>query len=69
MTNTTQDICLPCSVRFPDGVTAVDIRRHGRSLILAPSRQGWAAWFEDDGVSRDVMEDRAQPEARDRAAL
>lgn len=69
MTNKTQAVRLPKSVRFPEGITSVDIQRRGRTLVIAPSEQSWAAWFEGDNVSLDFMEDRAQPEAQERAAL
>ena len=69
MTNKTQAVRLPKSVRFPEGVTSVDIQRRGRTWVLTPSEQSWAAWFEGDGVSPDFMDDRAQPEMQERAAL
>ena len=69
MTNKTQAVRLPKSVRFPEGVTSVDIQRRGRTWVLTPSEQSWAAWFEGDGVSPDFLDDRAQPEMQERAAL
>jgi len=69
MTNKTQAVRLPKSVRFPEGITSVDILRRGRAWVITPSEQSWAAWFEGDSVSRDFMEDRAQPEAQERATL
>ena len=69
MTNKTQAVRLPKSVRFPEGVTSVDIQRRGRTWVIIPSEQSWAAWFEGDGVSGDFMEDRGQPEMQERAAL
>jgi len=69
MTNKTQAVRLPKSVRFPEGVTSVDIQRRGRTWVLTPSEQSWAAWFEGDGVSTDFMDDRAQPEMQERVAL
>lgn len=69
MTPMAQAIRLPQSVRFSRSITCVDIERRGCSLLITPSGRNWAAWFEADGVSRDFMQDRAQPEAQERAAL
>lgn len=69
MTNKTQAVRFPKSVRLPDGVTSVDIERVGRSWVITPSGQGWASWFEGDTVSEDFLEDRDQPEDQARAAL
>ena len=46
----------------------VEIRKRGRSLILRPKRQSWAALFESLGkFSDDFMEDgRNQPPAQHR---
>lgn len=69
MTNKTQAVRFPKSVRLPDGVTSVDIHRRGRSWIITPSDQSWAEWFEGERVSCDFMEEREQPADQDRAAL
>jgi antitoxin VapB len=69
MTNKTQAVRFPKSVRLPDGVTSVDIQRRGRSWVITPSEQSWAAWFESEGVSRDFMEEREQPADQERAAI
>jgi antitoxin VapB len=69
MTNRTQAVRFPKSVRLPDGVTNVDIQRSGRSWIITPSEHSWAAWFEGDGVSSDFMAERDQPEDQERAPL
>ncbi len=69
MTNKTQAVRFPKSLRLPDGVTSVDIQRRGRSWVITPSEQSWAAWFEGEGVSRDFMEEREQPADQERAAL
>jgi len=67
MTNKTQVVRLPKSVRFPEGVKSVDIQRRGRSLVVTPAGQSWAAWF-DESVSLDFMEYREQPVGQKRAA-
>jgi len=69
MTNKTQAVRFPKSVRLPDGVTSADIHRRGRSWVITPSGQSWAAWFEGEGVSGDFMTDREQPADGDRAPL
>ena len=69
MTNKTQAVRFPKSVRLPDGVTNVDIQRRGQSWVITPSEQSWAAWFNDEGVSDDFMMDREQPAAQERTAL
>jgi antitoxin VapB len=69
MTNRTQAICLPKSMRLPDGVTSVDIVRRGRAWIIVPSNESWAEWFEGETVSDDFMVERGQPEAQEREAL
>ena len=69
MTNKTQAVRLPKSVRLPEGVTTVDILRRGRAWVLVPSEQSWAEWFEGERASDDFMLDREQPDAQDRASL
>ena len=69
MTKKTQAVRFPKSVRLPDGVTSVDIERRGCSWIVTPSEQSWAAWFEREGASYDLMEERKQPVVQERAAL
>lgn len=69
MTNRTQAVRFPKSVRLPDGVTSVDIERRGLSWIITPSEQGWAAWFDGERASCDFMEGREQPADQDRAAF
>ena len=69
MTNKTQAVRFPKSVRLPDGVTSVDIQRRGRSWVITPSEQSWAAWFDGKGVSSDFMTDREQPADQERAEL
>jgi antitoxin VapB len=69
MTNKTQAVRFPKSVRLPDGVTSVSIERRGRSWVITPSEQSWAAWFEGEGVSSDFMSEREQPADQERAAL
>jgi antitoxin VapB len=69
MTNKTQAVRLPKSVRLPDGVTSVDIVRSGRAWILIPSDHSWAEWFEGEQASGDFMTDRAQPETQHRVSL
>ena len=61
MTNRTQAVRLPKSMRLPEGVTSVDIERRGRVWTITPSGHGWASWFEGEGVSADFMVERAQP--------
>ncbi len=56
MTNRTQ------AMRLPDGVTSVDIVRRGRALIIVPSNESWAEWFEGETVSDDYMDERGQPD-------
>lgn len=69
MTNKTQAVRFPKSVRLPAGVTSVDIRRHGRSWVITPTGQGWAEWFDGGGVSDDFMSDRGQPAMQTRDGL
>lgn len=69
MTNKTQAVRFPKSMRLPDGVTSVDIRRHGRSWVITPTGQSWEEWFDGEGVSDDFMSDRAQPEEQERDGL
>ena len=69
MTNRTQAIRLPKSMRLPDGVTSVDIVRRGRAWVIVPSNEGWAEWFEGETVSDDFMTEREQPDAQERETL
>lgn len=66
MTNRTQAIRLPKAMRLADGVTSVDIVRRGRALIIVPSNESWAEWFEGETVSDDHMDERGQPDNQDR---
>lgn len=69
MTNRTQAVRLPKSVRLPEGVTTVDIVRRGRSWVITPTGDGWTEWFEGEAASPEFMNDRAQPSEQDREAL
>lgn len=69
MTNRTQAVRFPKSVRLPDGVTSVDIQRRGHSWVITPSEQSWAAWFEGEAVSSDFLVGRDQPSDQEREAL
>ncbi|SIT13982.1 antitoxin VapB [Roseivivax lentus] len=69
MTNKTQAVRFPKSVRLPEGVTSVDIERRGRSWVITPSEQGWAEWFGGPEVSQDFMSEREQPADQERTAL
>jgi antitoxin VapB len=69
ITNKTQAVRFPKSVRLPEGVTSVDIRRHGRSWVITPTGQSWAEWFDGEGVSDDFMSDRGQPAEQERDGL
>lgn len=61
MTNQTQAIRLPKSMRLPDGIRSVDIVRQGRAWIIVPSQDSRAQWFEEVGVSDDFMTSHDQP--------
>lgn len=69
MTNKTQAVRLPKSMRLPEGVTSVDIERRGRVWTITPSGHGWASWFEREGVSADFMVEREQPAEQTRDGL
>jgi antitoxin VapB len=62
MTNRTQAIRTPKSLRLPDGVISVDIVRRDRTWIIVPSNESWAECFEGETVSDDFMAERDQPE-------
>jgi antitoxin VapB len=67
ITNKTQAVRFPKTVRLPEGVTSVDIERRGRVWTITPSGQSWASWFDGEGASADFMFEREQPaqQARD----
>lgn len=69
MTNKTQAVRLPKSVRLPEGVTSVDIVRLGRSWVITPSGESWKQWFEGQTASTDFMTEREQPPLQERASL
>ena len=69
MTNKTQAVRLPKSVRLPEGVTTVDIVRLGRSWIITPTGDSWTQWFEGEAASHDFMGNREQPAEQERASL
>lgn len=69
MTNRTQAVRLPKSVRLPEGVTTVDIVRRGRSWLITPTGESWTEWFESEATSPDFMSDRGQPAEQERASL
>lgn len=69
MTNKTQAVRLPKSVRLPEGVTTVDIVRRGRSWVITPTGESWTEWFEGEAASKDYMSEREQPADQERASL
>lgn len=69
MTNKTQAVRLPKSVRLPEGVTSVDIVRLGRSWVITPSGESWKQWFEGQTASTDFMTEREQLPLQERASL
>ena len=52
------------TIRLPDGLTSVDIVMRGRALIIVPSNESWAEWFEGETISDDFMAERDHPEAQ-----
>lgn len=69
MTNKTQAVRFPKSVRLPEGVTTVDIVRRGRSWVITPTGESWTQWFEGEAASKDYMSEREQPADQERASL
>lgn len=69
LTNKTQAVRFPKSVRLPEGIKSVEIERRGRSWLVTPLGHGWAAWFDETDVSSDFMADRDQPAEQEREQL
>ncbi len=60
--NRSQALRLPKGVAFPESVGEVEITAIGNRRIISPAGESWDEWFEAQGVSRDFMADRQQPE-------
>ncbi len=52
-----QAIRLPKDFEF-EGVTEVEIRREGESLILTPKRKSWTSFAEVEKADSDFLVDR-----------
>lgn len=54
-----QAIRLPKELEF-EGVSEVEIRREGNSIILTPLRQTWLSFANTVAADKDFMEERAE---------
>lgn len=56
--NPIQVVCLPGELRFPDGVTRVEVRAVGNERIITPVDQSWDGFFLAGEIpSEDFMAD------------
>lgn len=69
MKNKTQAVRLPLSISLPEGVTAVNIVRLGRSWVITPIGESWTQWFEGEAASQDFMNEQDQSAGQERASL
>lgn len=67
--NRSQAVRLPKAVALPEDVKRVDVVALGRARIITPAGESWDSWFDGDGVSRDFMGERGQPENQERDAF
>lgn len=68
--NRTQAVRLPVGLRFPPGVTQVEVRMRGHERIISPVGQAWDSFFLDGPpVSGDFMSERATQHQPEREAL
>ncbi|MDH2996976.1 antitoxin [Pasteurellaceae bacterium LFhippo2] len=69
MTNRTQAVRLPASMRFDDNVKKVSVRIVGKERILSPVENSWDSFFlSSNKVTDDFMSEREismQPERED----
>jgi len=69
MNNKSQAVRLPKPVALPESVKKVDIVKVGRARVITPAGESWDVWFDRDGVSRDFMPEREQPDDQEREPL
>ena len=68
--NRTQAIRLPAEARFPDEVTAVEVRIVGRDRVISPVGSTWDSFFLDGPAApEDFMAERASQEQPERGSL
>ncbi|TSE27509.1 Antitoxin VapB [Tepidimonas sediminis] len=70
--NRSQAVRLPASMRLPDHVKRVEIRRRGAERILCPPGQRWDSFFLDpqaETVPEDFLPQRADQQQPGREAL
>lgn len=67
--NQSQAVRLPRAVAFPEGVTVVDVLKVGRSRVIVPAGQSWAAWFENGPFLSDDFPERDQGVQQEREEL
>jgi antitoxin VapB len=64
--NRTQAVRLPKDVRFPDGVTTVEVLKVGNARLIVPQGESWNEFF-DNGpyFSADLLARRDDPPAQE----
>lgn len=68
--NSTQAVRLPADCRFPDEVTEVEVRVHGKERIISPVGQTWDSFFlNGPTVSDDFLQERAAQEQSPRDGI
>ena len=70
ITNRTQAVSLPVSMRFDENVKKVNIRIIGKERILSPIENSWDSFFLSvPSVSEDFMIERETPSQPERETL
>ena len=64
--NRSQAVRLPKAAALPDDVKRVDVVSIGRARIITPAGESWDSWFDGEGVTPDIMNDREQPADQER---
>jgi antitoxin VapB len=67
--NKSQAVRLPKPVALPESVKKVDIVKVGRARVITPAGESWDVWFDGEGVSKDFMPEREQPNDQERESL
>ncbi len=67
--NKSQAVRLPKPVALPESVKKVDIVKVGRARVITPAGESWDVWFDREGVSKDFMPEREQPDDQERESL
>jgi len=67
--NRSQAVRLPKDMALPESIRKVEVFRRGHARVIVPADHVWDDFFDDPGVSKDFMAERAQPAPQDRGSV